>query len=119
MKVDWENEGNFGVTGLSFEFGKGSHGSDLFSSSNGFSIQPGEVDIGFDCKPLTVTQNGFTSDSFFKSEHNGTENGLNFDHVPGIVESDESFGDFEGAFTQTGLNQEVSCLFLGLSFSLS
>ncbi|KAI8547927.1 hypothetical protein RHMOL_Rhmol07G0233300 [Rhododendron molle] len=106
-KVGRKDEGHFGVTGLSFEFGNGFHGSDLFSSSNGFSVQPREVDISFDFKPLTVAQNGFNSDSLFRSEQNGTPNGLNFDHGVGIVESDESFGDFEGAFTENGLNQEV------------
>lgn len=111
LKVNGKDEGNFGVTGLSFEFGNVSHGSDLFLSSNGFSAQPREVDISFDFKPLTVTQNGFSSDSFFISEQHGAENGLNSDPVVGLVESDESFGDFEGAFTEAGLNQEVSYLF--------
>ncbi|XP_058222333.1 uncharacterized protein LOC131332244 isoform X7 [Rhododendron vialii] len=105
-KVGRKDEGRFGVTGLSFEFGNGFHGSDLFSSSNGFSVQPREVDISFDFKPLTVAQNGFNSDSLFRSEQNGTPNGLNSDRGVGIVESDESFGDFEGAFTENGLNQE-------------
>lgn len=111
LKVNGKDEGNFGVTGLSFEFGNVSHGSDFFLSSNGFSAQPREVDISFDFKPLTVTQNGFSSESFFISEQHGAENGLNSDPVVGLVESDESFGDFEGAFTEAGLNQEVSYLF--------
>ncbi|KAH7845357.1 hypothetical protein Vadar_001102 [Vaccinium darrowii] len=106
QEVNGKDEENFGVTGLSFEFGNVSHGSDLFLSSNGFSAQPREVDISFDLKPLTVTQNGFSSDSFFISEQHGAENGLNSDPVVGLVESDESFGDFEGAFTEAGLNQE-------------
>ncbi|XP_058222334.1 uncharacterized protein LOC131332244 isoform X8 [Rhododendron vialii] len=105
-KVGRKDEGNFGVTGSSFEFGDGSKGSDLFSLSNGFSVQPREVDISVNFKQLTVAQNGFSSDSLFESEKNGTENGLNSDCGVGIVESDESFGDFEGAFTDTGLNQE-------------
>ncbi|KAG5541390.1 hypothetical protein RHGRI_021281 [Rhododendron griersonianum] len=107
LKVRRKDEGNFGETGSSFEFGDGSNGSDLFSSSNGFSVQPREeVDVSFDFKQHTVAQNGFSSTSLFKSERNDTENGLNSDGVVGIVESDESFGDFEGAFTETGLNQE-------------
>ncbi|XP_028098684.1 uncharacterized protein LOC114298328 isoform X2 [Camellia sinensis] len=99
-QVDRKVQGNSEVNGFSSEFGNGSHGSiDLFSASNGFSGKPREVDISFDFKPLTVAQNGFSSDSFFNSEEKGT------DQVVETIDSDESFGDFEAAFTGTGQDE--------------
>ncbi|KAF5952239.1 hypothetical protein HYC85_010183 [Camellia sinensis] len=99
-QVDRKVQGNSEVNGFSSEFGNGSHGSiDLFSASNGFSGKPREVDISFDFKPLTVAQNGFSSDSFFDSEEKGT------DQVVETIDSDESFGDFEAAFTGTGQDE--------------
>lgn len=108
MKVGGKDEGNFAVTGLSFDFGNHSHGSNLFPSSNGFSFQPREVDHSLDIKPATVAQNGFSSNLLSKIEQNGTVNGSDSDHVVGTFGPDERFGDFESASTETGLNQEVS-----------
>uniref|UniRef100_A0A5B6ZLA6 Synergin gamma C-terminal domain-containing protein n=2 Tax=Davidia involucrata TaxID=16924 RepID=A0A5B6ZLA6_DAVIN len=106
-KVDRKEKENSEVTAYSFGFGNGSLGSiDLFAASNGLSSKSSEVDIGFDFKPLTVAQNGFSSNSYFKSEKNNDENGLNSDPVVRSADCDESFGGFKYAFPETGLKQE-------------
>ncbi|KAL6989674.1 hypothetical protein U1Q18_015425 [Sarracenia purpurea var. burkii] len=106
-EVSRKEQGNPGVTGFSSAFGNDAHASiDLFSASNGLSGKPREVAIGFDFKPLTVGEIGLSSDSFLQSGQKVTENGLNSDTVAGVVHSDESFGDFLGAFTRTGLKQD-------------
>ncbi|CAL5330263.1 unnamed protein product [Camellia sinensis] len=107
VEVDGKEERNSEATGVSSDFGNGSHGfGDLFSASNELSGKSREVDISFDFKPLTVARNDFSFDPFSKSEQNGIENGLNYHSDVGIVDSDESFGDFECAFTGTGLKQQ-------------
>ncbi|KAL7235154.1 hypothetical protein ACSBR1_018616 [Camellia fascicularis] len=107
VEVDGKEERNSEATGVSSDFGNGSRGfGDLFSASNELSGKSREVDISFDFKPLTVAQNDFSFDPFSKSEQNGIENGLNYHSDVGIVDSDESFGDFECAFTGTGLKQQ-------------
>ncbi|KAI8027931.1 hypothetical protein LOK49_LG02G02117 [Camellia lanceoleosa] len=107
VEVDGKEERNSEATGVSSDFGNGSRGfGDLFSASNELSVKSREVDISFDFKPLTVAQNDFSFDPFSKSEQNGIENGLNYHSDVGIVDSDESFGDFECAFTGTGLKQQ-------------
>ena len=113
MKVAGKEQGNSDVTGFSSVFGNGLHGSIAsFLKSNELSGKPAEVAIGFEFKLPTHSQNGFISDSCFESVQNGTENGVNSDQVIGSVESDENFGDFFGAFTGTGVKQEVGTLCL-------
>ncbi|KAA8536878.1 hypothetical protein F0562_029356 [Nyssa sinensis] len=79
--------------------------ADKHVASNGFSSKSSEVDIGFDFKPLTVAQNGFSSDSYSKSEQSNIENGLNSDPVVGSADSSESFGEFKYSFSESGLKQ--------------
>ena len=115
MKVAGKEQGNSDVTGFSSVFGKVLHGSSaLFLASNELSGKPAEVAIGFEFKPPTHCQNGFSS--FFGRVQNGTERGVNSDQVIGTVDSDENFGNFFGAFTGSGVKQEVGTGFFCLSF---
>ncbi|XP_052193434.1 uncharacterized protein LOC127801934 [Diospyros lotus] len=106
-KVNGMDHANSKVTGFSSGLGNGSNGSiDLFSTSAGFSGKPQAVDIGFDFKPQTFAQTGYTSDSLFKSEEKSAKSGLISDPVVGAVDFGESFGDFHGSFTGTGLKED-------------
>ena len=109
LKVYGKGQEAAEVTAYSSGFDYGSHGpNDLFVASNGFSSKPSDMDIGFDFKPLSVAQNGFSPDSYLKSEQNGNENGLDSDEIAGAVYSDETFGEFKDASSETALKQEVS-----------
>ncbi|XP_057513364.1 uncharacterized protein LOC130795337 isoform X2 [Actinidia eriantha] len=117
-KVARKEQGNSDVTGFSSVFGNGLHGSIAsFLKSNELSGKPAEVAIGFEFKPPTHSQNGFSSDLCFESVQNGTENGVNSDQVIGTVDSDENFGNFLGVFTGTGVKQEDKPKVNDLSYS--
>lgn len=84
---------------------------DLFSDSNGVFSKPHE-DTGFDFKSSKVAETDSLSDSYFQSDQNDIEN--RFDSHPPVqhADSDESFGDFKAAFSETESKHDVSCSFI-------
>lgn len=87
----------------------GSHGpNDLFGAShNGVFMESHVNDSGFDSKPVTNIQNGFTVD--IKADSKATKNELNSNPPRESVDTDDGFGEFETAFMEQPLKKkEVS-----------
>ncbi|KAI3775897.1 hypothetical protein L1987_45654 [Smallanthus sonchifolius] len=78
----------------------GSHGAiDLFAvPNNGFFVEAHVTDSGFDFKPITNFQNGFSGE--LKADSKGTTNELSSNPVGGSDDFDDTFGEFETAFME-------------------
>nr|GMD07894.1 probable serine/threonine-protein kinase DDB_G0282963 isoform X1 [Ipomoea batatas] len=92
-------------TNLLGHSGSDNHSIDLFAIANGISgiIHENEVENN---KPSTSAQNSFIPDSYWTSEKS-VSNGI-ADPIPVIegVETDEDFGEFTGALSDSGSKQE-------------
>ncbi|KAI3747387.1 hypothetical protein L6452_09842 [Arctium lappa] len=87
----------------------GFHGPiDLFAApKNGVFAESHVTDNGFDSKPTTNVQNGFSAD--LKAASRSTTNELSSNSLRGSVDTDDAFGDFEAAFMdQSSKKKELS-----------
>ncbi|KAK9071586.1 hypothetical protein SSX86_008014 [Deinandra increscens subsp. villosa] len=78
----------------------GSHGpTDLFAApNNGFFVESRVAENGFDSKPITIFQDGFSAG--LKLDSKGTANELGSKPLGGSDDFDDTFGEFETAFME-------------------
>lgn len=71
-------------------------------ASDGISLQSAGWEVGYNFNP-TSTQEDMISGSYSKSKQNGFNSSLTDEND----ESDDDFGEFKDAFSETGSNHEV------------
>lgn len=110
-----------GLGGSALDFREIYNPTDLFAALKGHAQKSGDWDFTFTFNSGSVAQDGTMSDPYSSNKKDDIAKGVGFFPDNKHDESDDDFGDFRDAFSETGSKHEVNksiCLDLFMMFTM-